>query len=240
MIYSRRFIGQQLIELVDEAGYITADFGELAARLGVKLNDVLSVLETLQGFDPPGICARNLQECLSIQLKEKNRFDPAMQKLIENLELVAKADLISLRRICEVDAEDVADMIMELRKLNPKPGLTYASTFSETLLPDVNVRRGAKNEWLIELNADALPRLLVNETYAARISTAAKTPVEKQFVSACLQNANWLVKSLDQRAKTVLKVASEIVKRQQGFFEHGVQRIKAHESARYRGSHRDA
>lgn len=222
----RRFIGQQLIELVDDAGYITAPLDTLAARLSVPLSKVLSVLETLHGFDPPGICARNLQECLALQLKEKDRYDPAMQKLIENLELVAKADMISLKRVCGVDAEDIADMIMELRQLNPKPGLAYTASFSETLQPDVIVRRGSKKEWLIELNADALPRLLVNEVYATRISTSAKTPVEKQFVSTCLQNASWLVKSLDQRAKTVLKVASEIVKKQQGFFDHGVAELK--------------
>jgi RNA polymerase sigma-54 factor len=222
----RRFIGQQLIELIDEAGYLTTPLDTLAARLSVPLTKVFSVLETLQGFDPPGIGARNLQECLTLQLKEKDRFDPAMQKLIENLDLVAKADMLSLRRICGVDAEDIADMIMELRSLNPKPGLAYTASYAEALQPDVNLKRGAKGTWLIELNSDALPRLLVNETYAARISTAAKTPVEKQFVSTCLQNANWLVKSLDQRAKTVLKVATEIVKRQQGFFDHGVAELK--------------
>ncbi len=222
----RRFIGRQLIALVDDAGYIAAPLEPLAQRLGVPLKVVTSVLETLQGFDPPGVCARNLQECLSLQLKERDRFDPAMEKLISNLELVAKGDIVGLRRICGVDAEDIADMIMELRRLNPKPGLAYAASYSETLLPDVYVRPGKKGEWLVELNSDALPRLLVNETYAARISAAAKTPVEKQFVSACLQNAGWLVKSLDQRAKTVLKTASEIVKKQQGFFERGVAGLK--------------
>jgi RNA polymerase sigma-54 factor len=224
----RRFVGQQIIELVDEAGYISTPLEPLAERLGVSFETVLSALELLQGFDPPGICARNLQECLILQLKEKNRFDPAMEKLIAHLELVAKADLTALKRICGVDAEDIADMIAELRQLNPKPGLAFSSPYSDSgnLRPDVFVKRSAKNEWHVELNSDALPRLLINETYAAKITLSARTPIERQFVSTCLQNANWLVKSLDQRAKTVLKTASEIIKKQQGFFEHGVAELK--------------
>ncbi|MES2906736.1 MAG: RNA polymerase factor sigma-54, partial [Pseudomonadota bacterium] len=222
----RRFIGQQLIELVDDAGYITTPLESVAERLSVPINEVLATLEILQGCDPAGICARNLQECLALQLKEKDRFDPAMEKMIQHLDLVAKSDIISLKRFCSVDAEDIADMIMELRQLNPKPGLAFTSSFSETLLPDVIIRKAGKGDWLIELNSDVLPRLLVNETYATRFTGAAKTPTEKQYVSTCLQTASWLVKALDQRAKTVLKVATEIVKKQQDFFDQGVAGLK--------------
>lgn len=222
----QRFIGQQLIELVEDSGYITAPLENIAERLSVPLADVLGVLDILQSCDPAGICARNLQECLILQLKEKNRFDPAMEKLIARLDLVAKGDLAALKRICGVDAEDVAEMIAELRQLNPKPGLAFTSSFSETLLPDVVVRRAGKGDWLIELNSDVLPRLLVNERYATRFSRAAKTTSEKHYVSTCLQTAGWLVKSLDQRAKTVLKVATEIVKKQQAFFERGIAGLK--------------
>lgn len=221
-----RFIGQQLVELVDDAGYITAPLEDIAAKLNISFAEVLSVLNLLQSFDPPGICARNLQECLTLQLKEKDRFDPAMEQLVLHLDLVAKGDMVGLRRICGVDAEDLADMMMELRKLDPKPGAAFVSSYAETLIPDVNVRRDRKGIWQVELNADALPRLLVNETYASRISHGVKTKDEKHYISACLQTASWLVRSLDQRAKTVLKVATEIVRQQESFFEKGVSELK--------------
>src|SRR6185503_3733197 len=117
---ARRMIGQHLIDLVDEAGYLSGDLDAIAEKLGAPPGEIEAVLVVLQGFDPPGICARNLSECLTIQLKERDRFDPAMQALLAHLDLVARRDFSALRRICGVDDADLAAMIAEIRRLNPK------------------------------------------------------------------------------------------------------------------------
>ncbi len=136
-------IGRYLIDMVDEAGYLTGDLAAVAEKLGAPLADVEAVLAVLQTFDPPGVCARNLTECLAIQLKDRDRFDPAMRALVEHLDLLAKRDLAALRRLCGVDEEDLADMIAEIRNLNPKPGLAFGSTVVQPIVPDVFVRAGA-------------------------------------------------------------------------------------------------
>src|SRR5439155_3665333 len=128
--------------MVDEAGYLAGDLAPVADKLGTSPAEVEAVLAILQGFDPPGVCARNLAECLSIQLTERDRFDPAMQALVAHLDLLAKRDLAALRRICGVGEEDLADMIGEVRKLNPKPGLAFGSTLVQPIVPDVFVRLG--------------------------------------------------------------------------------------------------
>ncbi len=162
---AQRMIGQYLIDLVDEAGYLPPDLGQAAERLGASQADVEAVLAVLQKFDPPGVCARNLSECLAIQLRELNRYDPAMQALVEHLDLLAKRDIASLRKFCGVDDEDITDMIGEIRRLDPKPGLKFGSTRAQTMVPDVYVRPGPDGGWHVELNSDTLPRVLVNQTY---------------------------------------------------------------------------
>jgi len=221
-----RAIGAQLIGLVDDAGYLGEDLGEVGERLGCPLADLERVLARLQQFEPAGIFARNLKECLALQLKDRNRYDPAMAMLLENLELLARRDLSALMRLCGVDAEDISQMVSEIKALNPKPGLVYQSEITQTLIPDVFVRQNPDGGWLIELNSDTLPRVLVNARYYAKISGSAKDKTEKAYLSDCLNSANWLVKSLDQRANTILKVATEIVRQQDGFFAHGVQHLR--------------
>ena len=223
---AQRMIGQYLIDLVDEAGYLPADLGQAAERLGARREDVGAVLAVLQKFDPPGVCARNLSECLSIQLRELDRYDPAMQALVEHLDLLAKRDFASLRRLCGVDDEDIADMIGEIRRLDPKPGLKFGGARTQTMVPDVYVRPGPDGGWLIELNSDTLPRVLVNQTYYTQLSKALRKDGEKSYFTDCLQNATWLVRALDQRARTILKVATEIVRQQDGFFTHGVAHLR--------------
>ena len=183
-------------------------------------------LAKVQSFDPPGVGARDLAECLAIQLKERDRFDPAMAALVGRLDLVAKRDHAALKRICGVDDEDLADMLRELRGLEPKPGRAFGGAPLQVLVPDVFVRAAPDGRWLIELNTETLPRVLVNQTYYARVSRAAKNDTEKTFLTECLQTANWLTRSLEQRAKTILKVATEIVRQQDGFFAHGVEHLR--------------
>jgi len=184
------------------------------------------VLAILQGFDPPGVCARNLTECLAIQLKERDRFDPAMQTLVEHLDLLAKRDLAALRKVCDVSEDDLSDMIAEIRHLNPKPGLAFGSTLVQPIVPDVFVRVAQDGGWLVELNSDTLPKVLVNQSYYTTVSKTAKNDGEKSYLAECLQTATWLMRALDQRAKTILKVSTEIVRQQDAFFAHGVQFLR--------------
>jgi RNA polymerase sigma-54 factor len=222
----QRMIGQYLIDLVDDAGYLPPDLGQAAERLGASQGDVDAVLSVLQKFDPPGVCARNLSECLAIQLRELNRYDPAMRALVENLDLLAKRDIASLRKLCGVDDEDITDMIGEIRRLDPKPGLKFGSARTQTMVPDVYVRPGPDGGWHVELNSDTLPRVLVNQVYYTELSKTIRKDGDKSYFSDCLQNATWLVRALDQRARTILKVATEIVRQQDGFFTHGVAHLR--------------
>ena len=222
----QRMIGHYLVDLVDESGYIAGDLATAAERLGTGLAEIEAVLAILQTFEPPGICARDLAECLAIQLKERNRYDPAMAALIGRLDLVARRDVAALKKICGVGDEDLAEMIAELRRLNPKPGLAFGSTVVQPIVPDVFVRAARDGAWLVELNSDTLPKVLVNQTYYAKVSATARRDAEKSYLADCLQNATWLVRALDQRARTILKVANEIVRQQDAFFARGVEHLR--------------
>ena len=215
-----------LIDGVDEGGYLRIDLLETAERLGCELAAVEDVLTTLQGFEPTGVFARDVRECLMLQLKERDRCDPAMVALLDNLELLARRDMNALRRVCGVDDEDLRDMVAELRGLTPRPGAAFGGEPTQPVAPDVFVREGLGGLWHVELNTDTLPRLLIDQRYHARVAGGARTDQEKVFVSDCMASANWLVKSLDQRAKTILKVASEIVRQQDGFLAFGVEHLR--------------
>jgi len=221
-----RMILLSLIDAVDETGYMRGDLADIADRLGCEIEDVQAVLGVLQGFDPVGVGARDLAECLSLQLKAMDRLDPAMQALLTRLDLVARRDMAQLTALCGVDAEDISDMIAEIRQLNPKPGLAFGTEPVTPVVPDVFVREGPDGGWLVELNSDTLPRLLVNNQYYGSVSKTARDKDCKNYLADCLNNANWLVKSLDQRARTILKVASEIVRHQDAFLTHGVRHLR--------------
>ena len=221
-----RMILLALIDVVDETGYLRADLTDVADRLGCEIEDVQAVLGVLQGFDPVGVGARDLAECLSLQLQAKDRLDPAMQAMLTRLDLVARRDMPQLTHLCGVDAEDISDMIAEIRQLNPKPGLAFGSEPVTPVVPDVFVKEGPDGGWLVELNSDTLPRLLVNNQYYGTVAKGARDKDSKNYLSDCLNNANWLVKSLDQRARTILKVASEIVRHQDAFLTHGVRHLR--------------
>jgi RNA polymerase sigma-54 factor len=222
-----RLIGGHLIDLVDDAGYVRADLDELAERLGVSPALLKSVLAKLQTFDPPGVMATSLKECLALQLKERGRFDPMIAKFLDHLDLLAAHDLRQLRRILDADMEDLTDMIAEIRTLNPKPGNTFGSAPVQTVIPDVLVRTASDGSWLVEVNSETLPRILVNRSYYSRVArNVAAAPRDREFLTECLNTANWLVKSLDQRARTILRVAEEIVRQQDAFLVHGVQHLR--------------
>jgi RNA polymerase sigma-54 factor len=221
-----RMIGQAIIDGIDENGYLREDIGAIAERLEVEIAKVEAALSLIQTFDPSGVGARDLEECLAIQLRERDRFDPAMQIFVANLPLLAKRDFSALGRLCRVDAEDIADMAAEIRRLDPKPGRAFGDAPIQPLVADVIVRAAPDGSWRVELNSDALPRVLVNHSYAAQVSAGAGRDGDKTFISTCLQNANWLTKSLEQRQRTILKVASEIVRLQDAFLAKGVEHLR--------------
>jgi len=199
-----RLIGRNLIDCVDENGYLRAD----------------------QTFEPTGVFARSLQECLTLQLKERGQHDQIMQDLLEHLELLAKHDLAKLRRICGVDQDTLALYIMRLKSLAPKPGLIYGGDMAAVVEPDVFIRETPQGGWSVELNSDNLPRVLVNNRYFSEVCKLGADEETKTFMTECHQNAHWLVKSLDQRARTILKVTTEIIKQQDGFFAYGVDHLR--------------
>ncbi|MDP2214070.1 RNA polymerase factor sigma-54 [Phenylobacterium sp.] len=215
-----------LIDGVDEGGYLRLDLAETAGRLGCDLVLVEDVLGRLQGLEPTGVFARDVAECLRLQLIERDRCDPAMSALLDNLDLLTRRDMAGLKRACGVDEEDLRDMLAELRALTPRPGAAFGGEPSQPVSPDVFVREGPGGLWLVELNSDTLPRLLVDQRYHAKVSGGARSDQEKTFVADCLATANWLVRSLDQRAKTILKVSSEIVRQQDGFLAYGVEHLR--------------
>ena len=221
-----RLIGAALIDAIDEAGYLRVEIRDIAERLSADESDVERVLAVIHGLDPTGVGARNLSECLALQLREKKRLDPAMVALLSNLDLVARRDMVGLCARCEVDAEDITEMIAEIRALTPKPGLAFGSEPVQAVVPDVFVREAPDGGWFVELNTDTLPKLLVNSRYYTSVSQQSREKDSRAYLTECLNNANWLVKSLDQRARTILKVATEIVRQQDGFLTYGVRHLR--------------
>jgi RNA polymerase sigma-54 factor len=219
-----KLIGAYLIDMIDECGYLLADLATIAQTLVVPVTDIEAVLKIIQTFDPTGVGARSLSECLALQLKERNRLDPAMQALLDNLPLLAKRDMAGLLRLTGVSAEDLSDMVGEIRQLNPKPGLKFGSEPVQPVVPDIHVRASAHGSFHVELNTETLPRVLVNTRYAATVG--GKNKDAKNYVTEQLNNANWLVRSLEQRARTILKVSAEIVRQQDGFLAHGVSHLR--------------
>jgi RNA polymerase sigma-54 factor len=222
----KRLVGLALINEIDETGYLRADITAVAERLAASPAVVEEMLQLIQGFEPTGVGARDLAECLALQLRERDRLDPAMATLLDNLDLVARRDMTQLMRLCGVDGDDLADMLHEIRCLNPKPGNAYGSAVIQPVIPDVLVRPAPDGSWLVELNSGTLPRVLVNQSYYATVAKKRRNDGDRAYLADCLQSANWLVKSLDQRARTILKVASEIVRQQDAFLAEGVQHLR--------------
>ena len=221
-----KMIAVYLVDLLDETGYLHADLFEVSQTLGCDMNTVERIIARVQQLDPPGIFARNLSECLALQLKDRNRYDPAMQALVENLDLLAKREFKTLRRLCGVDSEDIAEMVEEIKALNPKPALAFDHMVAQAVTPDVTVRRKAGGGWIVEVNSNALPQVLLNNRYFTEISQQATRQHDKEYIAECYQTANWLVRALHQRAQTILKVTTEIVRHQEEFLNKGVQYLK--------------
>jgi RNA polymerase sigma-54 factor len=221
-----RLVGRAIIDSLDDRGFLTVSVEDMAEPLGCDTVLVERVLDILRNFEPTGVFARDLIECFALQLAERDRLDPAMQAMLENLDLLTKHDLPGLRRACGVDEEDLADMLAELKTLDPKPAAAFENANVEYVTADVMMRPKQGGGWEIELNNDTLPRVLVNRAYYAEISSLTSEKEDKAFVQERLQAANWLVRALDQRARTILKVATEIIRQQDAFFRLGVAHLK--------------
>ncbi|MDP9057188.1 MAG: RNA polymerase factor sigma-54 [Pseudomonadota bacterium] len=220
------FIARALIDHLDEAGYLTINLSEFAADLDITPTAANAALALVQTLDPTGVGARTLSECISLQAREANRYDPAMARLLHNLELVAHGDFARLRRICGVDREDLGDMLAELRRYDPKPGLRFGGGGGEAIVPDILLSASADGGWNIAINQATLPRLIVNRSYYLEMRGASSDKSSRSWLSERLADATWLVKALDQRQKTILKVTEELVRQQDGFFRHGVGQLK--------------
>ncbi len=220
-----RAIGAHLIALLEPSGRLPIASDAIAAALGVPAEQVERVRQAMLRFEPTGMFARDLRECLAAQLAEQNRLDPAMAALLDNLDLLARREHRRLMALCGVDADDLAEMMAEIRRLDPKPGADFDAPPATSVIPDILMRAGPDGSWLLELNPQTLPRVLVNRQLSARVAPRAGRE-DRAFLSERLQTANWLVKSLQQRAQTILKVAGEIVRQQDGFFRHGVAHLR--------------
>ena len=218
-------IADRLIDMLDDNGWLSGELETVAVALGCTIDRVEETLARCQQLDPPGIFGRSLAECLALQLREKDRLDPAMQALLDHLELLGKREFAQLRRICGVDNEDLLQMVTEIKELNPRPASDFNHEVAQPVVPDVFVRR-TKEGWAVELNSETMPRVLVNNRYYATVRRHARSKEDKEFLSDRFQSANWLVRALHQRQETILKVASELVTQQEAFFENGVEFLK--------------
>ena len=219
-------IARHIIGLLDEAGYLAATLEDIAADLGVECYEAEAALELVQSLDPSGVGARSLAECIAIQAREADRYDPCMAALIANLDLVARGEVERLKRLCRVDDEDFADMLRELRGYNPRPGLAFAPAETGTVVPDILVTANAAGGWDIAINEETLPRLIVNRGYYLELDAGATSRESQSWLKEKLADAHWLIRSLDQRQKTILKTAAAIVKQQDGFFRRGVAELR--------------
>ena len=220
------FIARHIIGLLDDAGYLATPLDEVADDLGVEPEEAEDALALVQSLDPSGVGARNLAECIAIQAREADRYDPCMAALIGNLELVARGEVERLKRLCRVDDEDFADMLRELRSYNPKPGLAFAPSSTGTVVPDILLTANAAGGWDIALNEETLPKLIVNRGYFLELDAGASDKTSQGWLKEKLADAHWLIRALDQRQKTILKTAAEIVKQQDGFFRRGVSELR--------------
>jgi RNA polymerase sigma-54 factor len=218
-------LAQIIVQQLDQNGYLGTSLADIASDSGAGAAEVETALKLVQDLDPPGIGARTLSECLALQAKAADRYDPAMARLIDNLDLLARGRMNDLKRICGVDDDDLADMVQELRAYDPKPGSRFAADAADQAAPDVFVRH-TPGGYSVELNGAALPRLLINRRYYQELKGGPQDRNSKAWLSECLASANWLVRALDQRARTIVKVVSEIVKTQQGFFDRGPEALK--------------
>jgi len=226
-----RTIAIAIIEAVDDAGYLTVSSDEILESVGiedVELDEVEVVLKRINLFDPVGVAARSIAECLLIQLNQFDQSTPWLKesKLVisEYIDLLGNRDYRQLMRKTRLKEEQLREVIRLIQSLDPRPGDSVIKSEEQYVIPDVSVEK-KNGRWVVELNPDTAPRLSVNQQYAAMTRTM-KSSADTQFIRSNLQEAKWFIKSLESRNDTLLKVSNCIVQRQQGFFEHGPEAMR--------------
>ena len=220
-------IGQTLIDLIDEAGYLSEPLAGTADRLGVSLARTEAVLSIIHTFEPRELAPATSPNASRLQLVDSNRYDPAMAALLDNLDLLARRDFTGLKRLCGVDDEDLKEMVSEIRRLDPKPGLRFGGGPIQPVVPDVYVRQGPDGGWVVELNSDVLPRVLVNQSYLAKVAKIGQERTGEGLPDRL--PADRELADPQPRAtapRTILKVATEIVRQQDAFLVHGVEHLR--------------
>jgi RNA polymerase sigma-54 factor len=220
-----RIIAFNITDLLTDSGYIEGDLIKLAANIGVNFAKLEEVLSHLQNFEPAGIFARNLAECLSLQLRDKNYYNEQFAMFLQHLPLLAEGKIDELRKICKISDKQLSNMIRIIKELNPKPGSDFVRETTYYMIPEVFVRK-EKDRFIIELNNEILPKLLIDRHYYSEVRKKTTNKEQQKYLSDQLYTANWLIKSLDQRAQTILRVATEIVAFQQDFFNNGIMHLK--------------
>ena len=224
-------IATSIVDAVDEMGYLTVSLEEILESMGddeITLDEVEAVLKRVQRFDPVGVAARDLRDCLLIQLSQFARETPWLTEahliVSDHLDLLANHDFRSLMRVTRLKEEVLKEAMCLIQSLDPRPGQSIQTGEPEYVIPDVLVKK-VLGRWTVELNADSIPRLKINQQYAA-MGTNARNDSDSQFIRTNLQEAKWLIKSLESRNDTLLRVSRCIVEQQQGFFEHGEEHMK--------------
>ncbi|OGT21141.1 MAG: RNA polymerase factor sigma-54 [Gammaproteobacteria bacterium RBG_16_57_12] len=226
-------LAEAIIDAIDEDGYLACSLEDLRGGLDsaeeVELDELEAVLMAIQNFDPPGVGARNLQECMLLQIKQLPTDTPWLKEarhlVAEHLVLLAGHDYAQLMRRLRLPEEDLQQIILLIQSLNPRPGGQVSGVRTEYIIPDLIVHK-AKNTWKVELNTDAIPRLRINSVYANMVKRANDSS-DNTYMKNQLQEARWFLKSLQSRNETLLKVGKCIVERQRGFFEYGEEAMKA-------------
>jgi len=225
-----RMVGALMIDMLDESGYLRIyEDKTLSDRLGCSPDRLERLLKEMKQFDPTGVFAGDLRECLSLQLDEQGKLDTPMRALLDHLDLLARHEHTQLQEQCGVNETYLQDMIEELRALNPKPASKFDHFVVQTVVPDVLMKRLPKDlggGWRVELNSETLPKVLVNQHYYTEVAKQARDKKDKAYLEQQLTSANWLVKAMDQRAKTILKVAAELIERQDAFFLYGIEYLR--------------
>ena len=214
-----------MVDYLHPSGWLLVPLHQISSELNIEVSLIEKTIKSLQNLEPVGIFARNLSECLKIQLIDKGIYTHHFEKLLENLDLLTKGKIKQLSKICEVESKKIIEMVNIIKTLNPKPGETYLSEDIQISQPDVIVSKSEKG-WKIDLNRSTLPTVKIDEEYIEEMNNLNLDEKSNEFSNEKIGEAKWLKKAVEQRNKTILKVTSEILKKQTGFFKHGFSHMK--------------
>ena len=226
-----RAIATSIVDAVDDTGYLTVPLEDILESMGdeeIDIDEVEAVLKRIQRFDPVGVAAKDLRDCLLIQLSQFDKTTPWLEEarliISDHLDLLANHDFRTLMRVTRLKEDVLKEAVNLIQSLDPRPGQSIQTGEPEYVIPDVLVRKH-NGHWTVELNSDSIPRLQINQHYASMCNNA-RNDGDSQFIRSNLQDAKWLIKSLESRNDTLLRVSRCIVEQQQAFFEQGEEYMK--------------